>query len=204
MLDRHIRPKVDPALNQTAQWLAARRLTANQVTVLGFLVGMAAVPLLAAQMYGAALGAILVNRILDGLDGALARATTPTTLGGFLDITLDFLFYAAVPLGFALADPLRNGLPSAFLLFAFIGTGSSFLSFAALAAKEGLDPDSRQGSKAIHYLGGLTEGTETIAALSLFCLVPEAYPWLATAFGILCLITVATRLWVGYWTFKDR
>jgi phosphatidylglycerophosphate synthase len=204
VLDRHIRPKVDPALDAVAQWLAAHSLSANQVTVLGFLVGGTAVPLLAAQMYGSALCVILVNRILDGLDGALARATKPTALGGFLDITLDFLFYAAVPLGFALADPLRNGLPSAFLLFAFIGTGSSFLAFAALAAKAGLDPDARQGSKAIHYLGGLTEGTETITALVLFCLFPEHYPWLATAFGILCLITVATRLWVGYWTFKDR
>ncbi|MCF8481695.1 MAG: CDP-alcohol phosphatidyltransferase family protein [Rhodospirillum sp.] len=204
MLDRHVRPQVDPTLNRVARWLAARSLTANQLTVLGFLIGMAAVPLLAAQQSGLALGAILLNRVLDGLDGALARSTAPTPLGGFLDITLDFLFYAAVPLGFALADPATNGLPSAFLLFCFIGTGSSFLAFASIAAKEGLDPDARQGPKAIHYLGGLTEGTETIAALVLFCLFPESYPWLATGFGILCLITVGTRIWVGYRTFKDR
>jgi phosphatidylglycerophosphate synthase len=202
VLDRHLRPLVDPALDRLARRLAGLGITANGLTIAGFLVGLSALPLLALHLYGWALAVLLVNRVVDGLDGALARATRPTALGGFLDITLDFLVYAAVPLGFALADPAGNGLASAFLLFTFIGTGTSFLAFAALAAKEGLPADGRQGPKAIHYLGGLTEGTETIAALVLFCLFPAAYPWLATTFGGLCLVTLGTRLWLGYLTFR--
>lgn len=51
-----------------------------------------------------------------------------TDAGGFLDISLDFLFYALVPFGFILADPTHNALAGGWLLFAFIGTGSSFLA----------------------------------------------------------------------------
>jgi phosphatidylglycerophosphate synthase len=58
-------------------------------------------------------------------DGALARRRGLTDAGGFLDISLDFLFYALVPFGFILADP-RTTLAGGWLLFAFIGTGSSF------------------------------------------------------------------------------
>jgi hypothetical protein len=61
----------------------------------------------------------------------------PTDRGAFLDITLDFLFYASIPLAFALADPAANALPAAVLLAAFIGTGSSFLAFAVLAERRG-------------------------------------------------------------------
>lgn len=77
----------------------------------------------------------MLNRLLDGLDGALARRRGLTDAGGFLDISLDFLFYALVPFGFILADPAHNALAGGWLLFAFIGTGSSFLAFAALATK---------------------------------------------------------------------
>ena len=55
----------------------------------------------------------------------MARLTAPTDRGAFLDITLDFLFYASIPLAFAVADPAANALPAAVLLAAFIGTGSA-------------------------------------------------------------------------------
>jgi phosphatidylglycerophosphate synthase len=108
-------------------------VSANQVSLAGFLIGMLALPLLAFGRYQWALAAILLNRLLDGLDGAVARDTGITDRGGFLDITLDFIFYAAVVLGFALADP-ANALAAATLLFAFMGTGSSFLAFAIMVA----------------------------------------------------------------------
>ena len=81
---------------------------------------------------------ILLNRVADGVDGAIARRLGSTDLGGYLDILCDFIFYAAVPLGFALARP-ENGAAAAFLIFSFVGTGSSFLAYAAIAAKRGLE-----------------------------------------------------------------
>ncbi|WP_374441090.1 CDP-alcohol phosphatidyltransferase family protein [Stella sp.] len=197
MLDAALQPIVLRIVGPPGRRLAAAGVPADAVTIAGFAVGLAVLPLLAAGAFAWALAAILANRALDGLDGAVARAAGPTERGAFLDIALDFLFYAAVPLGFALAAPPANALPAAFLLFAFVGTGSSFLAFAALAARRGL-VETRLAGKGIRYLGGLTEGTETILCFVAMCLWPDAFPALAWGFGGLCLVTTATRWWTGW------
>ena len=200
MLDAALQPHLHRLLAPVARRLARAGVPADRITVAGFVIGLAAVPLLGAGATGAALVAILANRVLDGLDGAVARVAGPTDRGAFLDIALDFLFYAAVPLGFALADPAANALAAAFLLFAFVGTGSSFLAFAAVAAHRPM-VETRLVAKGIRYLGGLTEGTETILCFVAMCLWPAAFPTLAWVFGGLCLVTTATRWWWGWRAF---
>ncbi len=156
MFDALLMPTQYRLLAAPAGWLAARGVPADAVTLAGFGVGVAAVPLLASGHFGAALWCIAGNRLLDGLDGAVARRAGPTDRGAFLDITLDFFFYAAVPFGFALADPAANALAAAGLILSFVGTGSSFLAFATIAAKRGLiAPEFPR--KGFYYLGGLTE-----------------------------------------------
>lgn len=177
-------------------------ITANQVTLAGFVIGLFALPALALEAYNWALGFIIVNRIFDGLDGAIARRQGITDCGGFLDITLDFLFYSMVPFGFVLANPDANAVAGAFLIFSFIGTGSSFLSFAIMASKRNIEsPVYKQ--KSLYYIGGLTEGTETIACFVLFCLFPAHFAPIAWVFGTLCWITTTTRIWAGYQTLKE-
>jgi phosphatidylglycerophosphate synthase len=199
MLDSRIRPWIDPALERLGRGLARMGLSANAVTVGGFALGAGAWVALACQSYWAALGLIAANRIADGLDGALARRLGPTDLGGYLDIVLDFFFYAGVPFFFAVGRP-EAALPAAFLVFSFVGTGSSFLTFAAVAAKRQLTTTARV-PKAIYYLGGLTEGTETIAAFVLICVFPEWFEWVAWVFGGLCWLTTATRVAMAAQTF---
>ena len=201
MLDAAVRRLIDPPLDAAARRLARAGLRADAITLGGLAVGLAAVPFLALEWYAAALAAILVNRLADGLDGAVARQTGPTDLGGYLDIVCDYLFYAAVPFGFALARA-ENALPAAFLIFAFMGTGASFLAYAVLAAKRGLSTAHR-GSKAFFYLGGLTEGTETIAAFVAFCLFPDAFAALAYGFGALCWVTTLSRMAAAGRSFGD-
>ncbi|MDX1467239.1 MAG: CDP-alcohol phosphatidyltransferase family protein [Halomonas sp.] len=202
MFDRWTMPLTQAPLTRLARGLARWRVRPDQVTVLAFLVGMLALPLLAMEAYLPALAAILLNRLGDGLDGALARLLgRGSDAGGFLDIGLDFVFYAAVVLGFALADPAAHALAAAFLLFAFIGTGTSFLAFAIMATRHGLERPRFQ-QKAFYYLHGLTEGTETVLAFVLFCLFPDHFALLATLFGMACLLTTATRLWGGYRTLR--
>jgi len=201
MFDRHLHPRIKPLLNQMTEKLDRPGITPDGITLVGFAIGVLALPLLALGWYLPALIAILLNRVLDGLDGALARRRGLTDAGGFLDIALDFLFYALVPFGFILADPLANGLAGGWLLFAFIGTGSSFLAFAALAAKHNID-NPGYAHKSFYYLGGLTEGTETIALFVLSCLFPQAFAWLAWVFGALCWLTTLTRVWSGYVTLS--
>jgi phosphatidylglycerophosphate synthase len=192
VLDRFVRPLIDPPLDAAGARLARAGVTADTVTLVGFAVGLLAVPLLAAGLYGAALVAVVLNRLSDGLDGAVARHTRTTDLGGFLDIATDFIFYSAVPFGMALADPQANALWAALLIFAFVGTGSSFLAFATIAAKRGLETEVR-GRKSFYHMGGLAEGSETIAALVLICLVPGWFTWIAGIFAAACWITTLGR-----------
>ncbi|UZH08808.1 CDP-alcohol phosphatidyltransferase family protein [Halomonas sp. BDJS001] len=202
MLDRWTMPLTHGPLQRIAQPLHQKGISPDQVTLGTFLMGMTALPLLAYEQYGLALLVILLNRLGDGIDGALARLSNNTSdAGGFLDIGLDFVFYAAVVLGFALANPSQNALVAALLLFAFIGTGTSFLAFA-IAAKQQAIERPHFPNKAFYYLEGLTEGTETVLALVIFCLFPDHFPTLATLFAIACLVTVVTRLWGGYWTLR--
>ena len=180
---------------------AARRLqraniSADMMTWAGFTCGVAAVALIATQHYWLAIVFILLNRVGDSMDGALARLNGPTDKGGFLDITLDFIFYAGVVLGFALADPLHNALPSAVLLFSFFGTGCSFLAFAIMAEKQKL-ASMDYPDKGFYYLGGLTEGAETIACFVLMCLFPQWFAVFAYIYAAMCTMTTIVRVTFG-------
>lgn len=114
MLDGIARRMVQPGLDRLAGWLA-RRMTADQVTLAGAGFGLLAGGLIAAGWPGLALGALFASRIADGLDGAVARIRGKTEFGGVLDIACDFIFYAAIPLGFVLANPAVNGVAGAAL-----------------------------------------------------------------------------------------
>lgn len=201
MLDRAATALIRPAVQALARRLAATGLRANQVTLAGFAIGMLAAASVAAGYMALAIASILASRLCDALDGAMARLTQPTDAGGFLDITLDFLFYASIPLAFAVAHPEHNALAAAALLAGFAGTMSSFLGFAVIAAKRGLGnldyPD-----KSIYFLGGLTEATETLAVFIAMCLWPHHFGLLAYTFAVLCAITTAMRLWWGWRTFR--
>ena len=197
MLDRLAIDLLRPTLAKAARASAHLGLQADHVTLIGFGIGMVAAGAIATQHFIAGLVLLLLSRLCDGVDGALARLSTPTDRGAFLDITLDFLFYAAIPLAFALADPAANALAAAVLLAAFVGTGSSFLAFSVLAAQRGLKSEAYP-SKGIYYLGGLTEATETLVCFAAMCLWPSYFPLLATVFAVLCGLTIATRLWAGW------
>jgi phosphatidylglycerophosphate synthase len=200
MLDRAIQTAIKPALNRAAQGLVRLGIGADAITVTGFVIGMAAAVSIMFEGYWLGLALLLLSRLMDGLDGAVARATQPTDRGGFLDITLDFLFYAAIPLAFAIAHPAQNSLPAAVLLAAFIGTGSSFLAFAVIAEKHQV-PSTAFPDKSFYFLGGLTEATETLIAFAAMCLWPQWFPQIAYGFAVLCAITVAMRIGWGWRRF---
>jgi phosphatidylglycerophosphate synthase len=193
MLDPLLRRLIDPPLDAAGTWLANRGLTANQATLGGLAVGLLTVPLLAGGYYNAALIIVLLNRLLDGLDGAIARQGVPTPVGGYLDIVCDFVFYAAVPLGFALASP-ANAVWAALLLASFMCTAASFLGRAILAAQRQEPAGDGRGRKSFFHSAGLIEGTETVAAFLLFCLFPASFPWLAAIFALLCFWTAVQRV----------
>jgi phosphatidylglycerophosphate synthase len=203
MLDRHITPFIQRSISGLAQAVVKAGLQADHVTLLALFLGIFAMLSIAFSAYATGAALILCSRLCDAIDGAVARLTQPTDAGGFLDITLDFLFYAGIVLAFAIADPLSRALPAAVLLAAFIGTGSSFLAFAALAAKRGITNMQYPG-KSFYFLGGLTEGTETLIVFIAMCIWPHWFAELAYGFAALCAITIVTRIVGGYFTLKNR
>jgi phosphatidylglycerophosphate synthase len=192
MLDAHMRALIDPPLNRWGQGLARRGWTADMVTLIGLGFGLTAALVLAVGLPGwLALIPLLGGRLADGLDGAVARAGQKSDFGGYLDILCDIAFYGAIPLAFALRDPDHAGV-AAFLLATFYVNAASFLGFAILAAKRGMETRA-QGEKSLYYSAGLLEGTETIVFFALICLWPGAFNTLALIFGALCLFTATAR-----------
>ena len=203
MLDPFMNRILKPPLNFSAKMLARLNILPDQVTVIGFAVGCIGFFMIWAHWYKIALLCISINRILDGVDGALARQTKKTDAGGFLDICLDFIFYSLTVAGFAFADPDANALPAVVLILCFVGTGTSFLAFAAMAEKRGIK-SMAYPHKSMVYMGGLTEGTETIIFMVLFCIFPNHFPLLAGIFSVLCAVTIVMRIIGGYTTLKTR
>lgn len=201
MLDKAIQQGLKPVLHRMARGLVHAGMGADALSFTGFALGMAAALSIAFQHFLAGLVLLLLSRLMDGLDGAVARLTTPTDRGGFLDITLDFVFYAAIPLAFAVANPAQNALPAAVLLASFMGTASSFLAFAIVAAKRNLG-STEFPDKSFYFLGGLTEATETIAAFVAMCLWPQWFAPIAYGFAALCTITTALRIGWGWQRFR--
>lgn len=200
MFDAAFRRLIDPPLNRSAGWLAKTGFSANALTIVGAATGLAAAVAISQQQLTAALALIILNRVLDGVDGAVARIHGPTEFGGYLDTLADFLFYVSVPVafGWAITD---NQLPALLLVASFTLTAISFLGFAAIAAKSGRN-DGAHGPKAFIYSTGLMEGGETIAFFMLFCLFPSQFPTLAVIFAILCLATVVQRVMLAAQSFR--
>lgn len=200
MFDRQASALIRPLINTGARLLLRVGVRADAVTWAAFAIGLLAALLISQHQYLPGLALILLSRLGDGLDGAVARATQATDRGGFLDIALDFIFYASIPLAFAFADPARNALPAAVLLATFVGTGSSFLAFAVIAAKRGLS-SSDYPDKSFYFLAGLTEATETLVCFAAMCLWPQHFATMAWVFAGLCVLTTATRIWRGWKSF---
>lgn len=192
MFDARLRPLIGPPLNALGRKLAAAGIPADSLTVAGFAVGLMSAVAIAYGWFLVGLALLAVNRVADGLDGAVARASARTDRGGFLDIVLDFFIYGAVPFAFALADPPQNALAAAALLLAFYANGSAFLAFAVFAERRGLST-ATQGPKSLYYLGGLAEGGETIAAFALMCVFPAAFAWIAWIFALVCGVSAVAR-----------
>ncbi len=203
MIDRFALKLLRPAADRAAGLAFRNGLTADQVSVAGLSLGLVAALLIALGWPGWAMLPLLANRALDGVDGALARLTEVTDRGAFIDITFDFIFYGSIPLAFAIADPAANALAASVLLAAFLGTGTSFLAFAIIAEKRKIR-STAYPSKSFYYLGGLTEGTETILCFLAMCLWPGHFASIASVYAVMCLITTLTRLIAGWRMFGEN
>jgi phosphatidylglycerophosphate synthase len=201
MIDPLLNKMLRPPLALAAKPMIRLGITADQVTIFGFVLGIFAVPAIIAEQFNLAIVLILLNRVCDGLDGAVARQTRATDAGGFLDISLDFIFYSAIVFAFIVSHPEQNAVAGSLLMLSFTATGSCFLAFAIMASKHNID-NPQYPNKSMHYMGGLAEGFETILVLCLFCIFPEHFVPIALIYTVACCITAGVRIVTGYQTLN--
>lgn len=199
MLDSSARIIIDPPLNYCGNKISALGITANQVTLAGFVCGILACMAILTDSFSLAAFLIILNRICDGLDGAVARNSKLTDFGGFADIVSDFIIYSGIVFAFGFTNPL-NLKAALFLIFSFIGPISSFLAYAIIAAKRKKTTE-HQGKKSFYYLSGICEGTETALILLAFCIFPSYFSFLAIFYGILCWMTTFGRIYNAWIDF---
>ncbi len=190
MLDGRTRALITPALATVAARLSDRGLTAGAVTAAGLVVGIGACVAAALGVWSLALGLWLVNRILDGLDGAIARHRGPTDLGGLLDFLADFVVYGGFVVGVAIA--LEDTRVACVVLLAlYLLNNVALLSFASLIEKRRM---AFGDERSLRFTAGLAEGTETIVAYVLICLAPAHAQAIVWAFAVIVAITVLQRV----------
>ena len=194
MVDKELRSPKERLLTP----LAARfpHLHPTVVTLVAFGVGVLCCLALCFQAYGLALGLWIVNRVLDGLDGTLARVhNKQSDFGGYIDILLDTVIYAGVPICLVLALPtLPNALALAGLLASFYINGASWMYLSALLEKRAQGAKAGGEMTTVTMPSGLVEGAETILFYAAFMLLPTL---LVPLFGLmagLVFITVGQRL----------
>jgi len=201
MFDAQLRKIIDPPLNRIAPVIVGLGVRGDTLTLFGLIFASFGFAALSFQQYTWALSFIILSRLMDGLDGPVARHGVSTDFGGYFDIFSDFIFYAGTVFFFAVGRP-EVALAAAFLLFGFFGSGASFLAYAIIATKRGSNHEE-QGKKSFFYLAGITEGGETIALFVLFCLFPGSFSVFAYLYGFLCLITAVGRTQLAYRDFSS-
>ena len=191
-----MRRALEPALGAAARRLEQAGIGPGVVTGLGLGVGLGCAAAAALAAWPLALGLWLFNRLLDGLDGPLARLRGSTDLGGMLDFVSDFVVYAGFPLGVAIAIP-DSRLAACALLASYLVNNVALLSFSSLVERRGL---AFGDERSLRFTTGLTEGTETIVCYVVVCLVPEHAGSVFWVFAGLVMVTVAQRIALAFRT----
>ena len=204
MLDATLRRRLDGPLDRAASLLDRPGVTPDRLTLLGLATGLASAATSAAQLWGWALGLWLVSRLLDGLDGPLARRRASVRgedhgqAGGFLDITCDFLVYGATVVGVGLGVTRGEGaswLPFVAVLLAYYVNGTAFLAFSSIAERTGHRIDD---GRSLSFLGGLAEGAETILVHALWLVLPAHAAGIAWVWATVVAISALHRMVAGY------
>lgn len=199
MLDATMRRLIDPPLNAAAGMIGTK-ISANSITIGGFLLGVGSAYAVVQGQFTTALILLLLNRMADGLDGAVARQTKATDLGAYLDIVSDFVLWAILPLAFLFHD-MNNAFAVAVLLSSFAMSMTVFLAYAIQAERRGTVSDA-QGKKGFYYLAGLAEGTETILFFIAVMAYPHSFAPLALLFAAFVFLSVIGRLIVSFQSLR--
>lgn len=168
----------------------------TMITVVSGVFGIGASVAAARQLYSLGLTFWIINRVLDGLDGTVARVHNhQSDLGAYIDIMIDFIVYATIPIGLVIGRPEQLPTIALIVLFAvfYVNTISwSYLS--ALLERRAQGAATRSEKTSITMPKGLIEGTETIFFYALFFIFPSAIGVLFLIMGALTAVSAGQRI----------
>ena len=195
MVDHLLRRPKEQVMAPVAR-LVGHRIAPTTLTLISFSFGLAAVASIWQGLYGLGCGLWLLNRIVDGLDGTVARKTsTQSDWGGYLDILLDTVIYALVPFSLVLADSRpEHWIALAVLLSSFYINAVSWAYLAAVLEKRNAGAKAQGELTSITMPTGLIEGTETVIFFTAFILLAQWLVWLYWAMALLVVVTLVQRL----------
>jgi phosphatidylglycerophosphate synthase len=199
--DAYLRRQKDRLLTPMAGPLFAS-VHPNTVSIIAMIIGLGSVAAILLQLYWVGLGLWALNRIMDGMDGVIARVhQKQSDFGGFLDLFLDFVIYLAVPVAFLWAMPTPSNLWAGIaLLSAYVMNSISWTTLSALLEKRQRQTTNRLTS--MEMPTGLIEGTETIIFYTFFYLFPGQIALLFTVMAVLVFYTASQRVWWAYQTMR--
>ena len=180
VIDMRVRPKVTRFLEPIGKGLAAVGMTPTAMTVLGLIVVITGSIVIASGRLALGAWIVGVGSLLDGLDGAVARASDSVTAkGAFLDSVFDRFgeIAAFAGLGFAMAGDARV------LLLIVIAIGGALLVPYLRARAE---------AEGIAGKGGLMGRAERIIVFCLGLIFDVVEPMLVV-FLVLVWLTVLMR-----------
>lgn len=205
MLDKRARALLARPVDAITRAVDRPGITPDGLTLAGLGLGLASALAAGLQLWAVALVLWLVSRVVDGVDGALARRrradgrqSSDSQAGGFLDITADFVVYGATVVGVAFGATAGFGAPwwpFLLVLLVYYVNGTAFLAFSSIAERTGRRIDD---GRSLSFLGGLAEGTETIIVHALWLILPFWAGQIALVWVAIVGISATQRMVAGY------
>ncbi|MBS3972100.1 MAG: CDP-alcohol phosphatidyltransferase family protein [Erysipelotrichia bacterium] len=196
MLDSKARKMIQPIFDNSANFFIKRNISANQVTLIAFIIGL--IP--AIMIYFniptiIAIATLWFSGFLDAVDGTVARKTkTSSPFGTIMDITFDRLVEISLLLVFALKYS-TNVMAFVLLACSIIVSMTIFLTVGAASDKV--------SEKTFYYQAGLAERTEGFIMFSIMAFLPQYIDIIALIFSAMIIITASQRFYEAYRFFKE-
>lgn len=202
MLPAMLAPHVTPYLERLAQWVVARGITANALTLISFLAAIGVMAAIGLHIYWLGIVMLLINRVCDGIDGIVARLHAAqhdgrlSPFGTFADTLTDIFLYGGIVFAFVLGTP-SFAMAGTFLLFTWLLSAFASLAFDIEAESKGLAEEHRTRN-ALLFFDGVSSQVEMTIVLTLMCVFPAYFPAIAAIYGVVCLLTVGSRVLMAY------
>lgn len=203
MLPAPLVPFLMPQLEAISKNLVERGVPANLLTFISFIAAIGVMASIGLHLYWLAVIMLLINRICDGIDGIVARLHAAqhggvlSPFGTFADTLTDIFLYGGIVFAFVLAGPSGFGLPAAFLLFSWLLSAFASLAFDIEAESKGLEDEHRY-KNALFFFDGVSSQMEMTIILFLMCVFPAFFPAIAALYGLICMLTVGSRVLMAY------